>query len=93
MTLLYSSVNVAVQLHHVSRRLQITVSETQYQLLLRESERSSVSMSELVRRAIDTTYEINSPNRVLEITHVLGRRAGVPFDERVQGEAGYSSPS
>jgi hypothetical protein len=84
MTLLYSSVDVAVQVHHVSRRLQIAMSEAQYQLLLRESERSSVSMAELVRRAIDTTYEADGPNLVLEITHVLGRRAGVPFDRRAE---------
>jgi hypothetical protein len=40
----------------MSRKTQITLSDQQHQLLLEESIRSSVSMAELVRRAIDTTY-------------------------------------
>jgi hypothetical protein len=40
----------------VSRKTQITLTDQQHQLLLEESVRSSISMAELVRRAIDTTY-------------------------------------
>jgi hypothetical protein len=40
----------------VSRRTQITLTDQQHQLLVEESIRSSVSMAELVRRAIDATY-------------------------------------
>jgi hypothetical protein len=40
----------------MSRKTQITLTDGQHQLLLEESVRSSVSMAELVRRAIDTVY-------------------------------------
>ena len=40
----------------MSRKTQITLTDRQHQLLLEESVRSSVSMAELVRRAIDTVY-------------------------------------
>jgi hypothetical protein len=41
----------------MSRRTQITLSDRQYGLLRYESFRSSLSMAELVRRAIDTAYQ------------------------------------
>jgi hypothetical protein len=40
----------------LSRKTQITLTDQQHQLLLEESIRSSISMAELVRRAIDATY-------------------------------------
>jgi hypothetical protein len=40
----------------MSRKTQITLTDRQHRLLLEESVRSSVSMAELVRRAIDTVY-------------------------------------
>ena len=40
----------------MSRKTQITLTDRQHQLLLEESVRSSVSIAELVRRAIDATY-------------------------------------
>lgn len=40
----------------MSRRTQITLTDQQHELLLEESVRSSISMAELVRRAIDATY-------------------------------------
>jgi hypothetical protein len=40
----------------VSRKTQITLTDQQHRLLVEESIRSSVSMAELVRRAIDATY-------------------------------------
>jgi hypothetical protein len=40
----------------MSRKTQITLTDRQHGLLLEESVRSSVSMAELVRRAIDTVY-------------------------------------
>jgi hypothetical protein len=40
----------------VSRKTQITLTDRQHRLLLEESIRSSVSMAELVRRAIDAVY-------------------------------------
>jgi hypothetical protein len=41
----------------MSRRTQITLPDRQYELLRSESLRSSLSMAELVRRAIDTAYQ------------------------------------
>ncbi len=58
-------------------RLQITISQSQYTFLNGEAARSSVSMAELIRRAIDTTYAPSGPQKVQLITHVLGRRAGI----------------
>jgi hypothetical protein len=61
----------------VAHRLQITISETHYTFLSGEAARSSVSMAELIRRAIDTTYAPSGPQKVHLITHVLGRRPGI----------------
>ena len=41
----------------MSVRTQITIPERQYRLLRYESLRSGLSMAELIRRAIDATYE------------------------------------
>jgi Ribbon-helix-helix protein, copG family len=41
----------------LSRRTQITLPDRQYTLLREESARSTLSMAELVRRAIDSAYE------------------------------------
>jgi len=40
----------------MSRRTQITLTDAQYELLRRESERTGTSLAELVRRAIARTY-------------------------------------
>jgi hypothetical protein len=44
----------------VSRKTQITLTDRQHRLLLEESIRSSVSMAELIRRAIDAVYRPNT---------------------------------
>ena len=43
----------------MSRKTQITLTDRQHHLLVEESLRSSVSMAELIRRAIDTVYRPN----------------------------------
>jgi hypothetical protein len=50
---------MAVYTDIMSRKTQITLTDRQHRLLLEESLRSSVSMAELVRRAIDTVYRPN----------------------------------
>jgi hypothetical protein len=60
----------------MSQRLHITLSRTQYDFLSSESDRSSVSVAELIRRAIDSTYGPSGTKRVNVITHTLGRRSG-----------------
>jgi hypothetical protein len=68
--LLYSYITLA-------HRLQISISLSQYVFLSDEARRSSVSVAELIRRAIDTAYEPDGPGRVHTITHTLGRRSGI----------------
>jgi hypothetical protein len=60
----------------MARRLQILLTPDQYAFLNAEANRSSVSMAELVRRAIDTTYDPRGDRVVSVITHTAGRRAG-----------------
>ena len=64
----------------MSRRIQITVSDADYEFLNREADRSSVSIAELMRRAYDNTYGARHDRKVLVITHTLGRRAGRRLD-------------
>src|SRR5436309_6810940 len=58
----------------VARRLHILLSDDQYAFLDREANRSSVSMAELVRRALDTVFGANGEHTVVSVTHTLGRR-------------------
>jgi hypothetical protein len=50
---------MAVYTDIVSRKTQITLTDRQHRLLVEESLRSSISMAELIRRAIDTVYRPN----------------------------------
>ena len=72
-----------------SHRFHIFLTERQHAFLEAESERSSVSIGELIRRAIDTAYAPDGPGRVQLISHVLGRRTGVGLRDWRD----YSSPS
>jgi len=45
-----------VYTYTMSRRTQITFTDRQHALLLYESNRSGLSMAELVRRAVDRTF-------------------------------------
>jgi hypothetical protein len=69
----------------MSHRLQITISDQQYEYLDAEADRSSLSMAELVRRAVDTTYALAGPPRVTVIEYALGRRAGRRVDAEGPG--------
>jgi hypothetical protein len=60
----------------MSHRFQLQLSERQYLQLNLESDRSSVSVAELIRRAIDTTYGFEDAEKVRVISHELGRRSG-----------------
>jgi hypothetical protein len=73
----------------MSHRFQVVLSDEQYEFLDEEADRSAVSMAELIRRAVDTTYGLAASDRVVfSISHTLGRRSGRPFDSRR-----YASPS
>jgi hypothetical protein len=77
----------------MSPRLQIVLTPEQYAFLTEESSRSSVSMGELVRRAIDTTYGPRGDRVFSVITHTRGRRAGKPFAGYGVDAGGSASPS
>jgi hypothetical protein len=64
----------------MAHRIQITLTDEQYSFLDAEADRSSVSIAELIRRAIDTVYGIRGSKKVHLITHTLGRRAGLRID-------------
>jgi len=67
-------------MHTMARRLHILISEQQYIFLDEEANRSSVSMAELVRRALDTVFGARGERTVVEISHSTGRRAGRHLD-------------
>jgi hypothetical protein len=60
----------------LAHRFTILLSREQYLALDEEADRSSVPIAELIRRAIDTIYMPGHPQKVREITHTVGRRAG-----------------
>jgi hypothetical protein len=65
-----------VHIHNVAHRLQILISNQQYVFLNGEADRSSMSIAELVRRALDTVYGPRGERDVIELMHTLGRRPG-----------------
>jgi hypothetical protein len=75
----------------VSRKFTLTLEERQYLALSDESERSSVPVAELIRRAIDDAFGLAAGRRRpgLGVTFgvwrhpdaaLLGRRPGVRFE-------------
>jgi hypothetical protein len=74
----------------MSRRLHIMLTDDQYAFLTRASERTSLSIGELIRRAIDEKYPVTRESRLgREFTLALwrrptrperGRRSGFPLD-------------
>ena len=65
----------------MAKRFEVSLTDTQYAFLDDEASRSSVSIAELIRRAIDTAYAPEGDRRVHVISHTLGRRSGIALDE------------
>lgn len=65
----------------MAHRIQITLTDEQYVFLDEEADRSSVSIAELMRRAVDTTYGISGFRKLSLISHTLGRRPGRAIDD------------
>lgn len=74
----------------MSRRFNLHLEDSQYAVLTAESARSSVSVAELIRRAIDGAFGLDESRRTggLELSlgvwrrpdaAVVGRRSGVRF--------------
>jgi hypothetical protein len=60
----------------MSEKLQITLSERQYDFLVSESDRTGLSMAELLRRALDLVYRPYSRPRVggVEVSLSIAKR-------------------
>jgi hypothetical protein len=70
----------------MSRRLQITLTDEQYAYLTRASERTSLSVAELIRRALDEKYPASGtfrPGR--EFTLSVWRRPSASKPSRRSG--------
>jgi hypothetical protein len=52
----YTYINGDIHRYLMSRRTQVTLTDRQHAFLRHESARTGLSMGELVRRAVDTTY-------------------------------------
>ena len=75
----------------MTRRFNFYLEDAQYDALTLESERSSLSVAELIRRAIDGAFGFDEPRRTrgVELSFgvwrrpdaaVVGRRSGVRLD-------------
>jgi hypothetical protein len=69
----------------MSRRFQITLTESQYEFLRRASESTSLSVAELVRRAIDEKYPAGKTLSRREFTVAVWRRPPAPATGRRSG--------
>jgi hypothetical protein len=60
----------------MSQKLQITLSDRQYDFLVNESERTGLSMAELLRRAMDLVYRPHNRPRIggFEVNVSVARR-------------------
>jgi hypothetical protein len=70
----------------MSRRFQLTLTDAQYAYLTRASERTSLSVAELIRRALDEKYPANGgfrPGR--EFTLSVWRRPSAWEQNRRSG--------
>lgn len=73
----------------MAHRTQITLSDAQYELLKRESQRTGLSLAELVRRALDDTFLSPSPDLDLALERSFGAWAdresdGADYVERLR---------
>jgi hypothetical protein len=60
----YTSSNGYRPLRRMSRKTQITLTDRQHAFLLDESQRTGLSLAELVRRSIDRVYRPNLRPRI-----------------------------
>ena len=70
---MYTSIYISIHLPTaMSRRTQITLSDRQHAFLMSESERTGLSLAELVRRALDSMYRPYVRERVRGFEFSLG---------------------
>lgn len=87
---MYVDRDVVRRYGRIGRRLQITLTDSQYEQLRAESDRSDLPMAELIRRAVDAVYRPNSRVRVggLELNVGIFRQP----DAAVVGRSGPKPP-
>jgi hypothetical protein len=75
----YTYINGNINRHHMSRRTQVTLTDRQHTFLRDEAARTGLSMAELMRRAVDTTYrpEFRPKLRGLELSMGVWSRPDV----------------
>jgi hypothetical protein len=89
----YTSTDGYRRLRRMSRKTQVTLTDRQHSFLVTESDRTGLSMAELVRRALDRVYRPDVRPRVqgYEISAgwwrrpdaaIVGRRPGRRLFER-----------
>jgi hypothetical protein len=61
---MYTYINGTIHRRLMSRRTQVTLTDRQHAFLRNESARTGLSMAELVRRAVDTTFRPNARPRL-----------------------------
>jgi len=64
----------------VAHRTQITLTDSQYATLKRESERTGLGLAELVRRSLSTTYRMHGAKRTTALAESFGAWTDRDFD-------------
>lgn len=64
----------------MSHRTQITLTDEQYALLKRESERTGLGLAELVRRSLSATYQARGEDRSAALEESFGAWEERDFD-------------
>jgi predicted CopG family antitoxin len=72
----------------MAKRITIIVEDDTYEFLKQESERTSISICELVRRALERAFPLRGRRRTTGVEirvavwrrRIFGRRPGVAFD-------------
>jgi hypothetical protein len=68
----YTYINGYSHRHRMSRRTQVTLTDRQHAFLRDEAARTGLSMAELVRRAVDTTFRPHARPKLRGLELSLG---------------------
>jgi hypothetical protein len=68
----YTYINGYIHRHRMSRRTQVTLTDRQHAFLRDEAARTGLSMAELIRRALDTTFRPHVRQRLRGVELSLG---------------------
>jgi hypothetical protein len=68
----YTYINGYIHRHRMSRRTQVTLTDRQHAFLRDEAARTGLSMAELIRRALDTSFRPHARLRLRGVEVSLG---------------------